>query len=130
MGEFSKRIGEIGEEIVVDFLSLIGWHDLVRNFDIPSIDPEKHGKNTHGIDAYFHYQSPMIARTLENILISTKYSKDKYPNSPIKKFKEYYKDIYGPDFKPSFKGRKQDKDKKPSFYPTLIKAMKEFIDNI
>ena len=93
MGEFSKRIGEIGEEIVVDFLSLIGWHDLVRNFDIPSIDPEKHGKNTHGIDAYFHYQSPMIARTLENIIISTKYSKDKYPNSPIKKFKEYYKDI-------------------------------------
>lgn len=93
MGEFSKRIGEIGEEIVVDFLSLIGWHDPVRNFDIPSIDPEKHGKKTHGIDAYFHYQSPMIARTLENILISTKYSKDKYPNAPIKKFKEYYKDI-------------------------------------
>lgn len=93
MGEFSKRIGEIGEEIVVDFLSLIGWHDPVRNFDIPSIDPEKHGKKTHGIDAYFHYKSPMIARTLENILISTKYSKEKYPNAPIKKFKEYYKDI-------------------------------------
>ncbi len=93
MGEFSKRIGEIGEEIVIEFLALIGWHDPVRNFDIPSTDIEKHGKNKHGIDAYFHYQSPMIARTLENILISTKYSKDKYPNAPVKKFKGYYKDL-------------------------------------
>jgi hypothetical protein len=35
----------------------------------------------------------MIARTLENILISTKYSNDKYPNAPVEKFKEYYKDL-------------------------------------
>lgn len=93
MGEFSKRIGEIGEEIVVEFLALIGWHKPVRNFDIPSTDPDKHGKRTHGIDGYFHYQSPMIARTLENILISIKYSKDKYPNAPVEKFKEHYKDL-------------------------------------
>jgi type III restriction enzyme len=26
MGEFSKRIGVIGEDIVVDFLALIGWN--------------------------------------------------------------------------------------------------------
>jgi hypothetical protein len=93
MGEFSKRIGELGEEIVVNFLDLIGWHQPSRNFDIPSIDPDKHGKNTHGIDAYFHYQSPMISRTLENILISVKYSKDKYPNTPVEKFKSHYKDL-------------------------------------
>ncbi|MCF7967044.1 MAG: hypothetical protein K9L79_16135 [Methylobacter tundripaludum] len=93
MGEFSKRIGEIGEEIVIEFLTLIGWHKPNRNFDIPSIDPEKHGKNTHGIDAYFHYQSPVISRTLENILISIKFSKDKYPNAPVRKFKEYYNDL-------------------------------------
>jgi len=93
MGEFSKRIGDVGEEIVVDFLALVGWHQLVRNFDIPSIDPEKHEKNTHGIDGYFHYKSPMISRTLENILISVKYSKDKYPNAPVEKFKSYYRDL-------------------------------------
>ncbi|HMI79960.1 MAG TPA: hypothetical protein VK484_14270 [Ferruginibacter sp.] len=93
MGEFSKRIGDIGEQIVVDFLALIGWHQPVRNIDIPSIDPEKHAKQSHGIDGYFHYQSPMIARTLENILISVKYSKDKYPNAPIEQFKKYYKDL-------------------------------------
>jgi hypothetical protein len=93
MGEFSQRIGKIGEEIVIEFLALIGWHKPIRNFDIASIDPEKHGKQTHGIDGYFHYQSPMIARTLENILISVKYSKDKYPNAPVEKFKEYYRDL-------------------------------------
>lgn len=93
MGEFSKRIGDVGEEIVVDFLALIGWHQPVRNFDIPSIDPEKHEKNTHGIDGYFHYKSPMISRTLENVLFSVKYSKDKYPNAPVEKFKSYYRDL-------------------------------------
>lgn len=93
MGEFSKRIGDVGEEIVVDFLALIGWHQPVRNFDIPSIDPEKHEKNTHGIDGYFHYKNPMISRTLENILFSVKYSKDKYPNAPVEKFKSYYRDL-------------------------------------
>lgn len=93
MGEFSKRIGEIGEEIVIEFLSLIGWRKPVKNFDIPSIDPEKHNKKTHGIDAYFHYESPLISKTLENIIISVKYSKDKYPNSPVAKFKEYYTDL-------------------------------------
>lgn len=93
MGEFSKRIGEIGEEIVIEFLALIGWHQPVRNFDIPSIDTEKHGKHTHGIDAYINYKSPMISRTLENILISIKYSKDKYPNAPVEKFKDHYRDL-------------------------------------
>ena len=93
MGEFSKRIGEIGEEIVVEFLALIGWYQPVRNFDIPSIDPEKHEKKTHGIDAYFHYKSPLISKTLENVLMSVKYSKDKYPNSPVAKFKNHYTDL-------------------------------------
>lgn len=93
MGEFQKRIGEIGEEIVIEFLALIGWHQPIRNFDIPSIDPEKHGKYSHGIDGYVNYKSPMISRTLENVLISVKYSKDKYPNAPVEKFKDHYKDL-------------------------------------
>lgn len=93
MGEFSKRIGDIGEDIVRDFLSLIGWVKPVQNFDIPSIDPQKHEKGSHGIDGYFHYSSPMISRSLENVLFSVKYSKDKYPNAPVEKFKEYYRDL-------------------------------------
>ena len=93
MGEYSKRIGEIGEEIVINFLEIIGWNDVQRNFDIPSIDPEKHKKNTHGIDGYFSYRSPMIVNTLENVLISCKYSNSTYPNSPSSKFKEHYNDL-------------------------------------
>lgn len=93
MGEYSKRIGEVGEKIVADFLALIGWHQPIQNFDIPSINPTKHEKNNHGIDAYFHYKSPVISRTLENILISVKYSNDKYPNAPVEKFKSHYKDL-------------------------------------
>ena len=93
MGEYSKKIGDIGENIVKNFLELIGWDNIQRNFDIPSIDPEKHKKTTHGIDGYFHYRSPMITNTLENILISSKYSVNPYPNSPVTKFKEYYTDL-------------------------------------
>jgi hypothetical protein len=93
MGEFQKRIGEIGEEIVIDFLSLIGWANPQRNFDIPSVNPEKHQKKNHGIDGYFHYISPMITNTIENILISSKYSKDSYPNNPVTIFKGHYWDL-------------------------------------
>ncbi|MBS1624360.1 MAG: hypothetical protein JST83_10095 [Bacteroidetes bacterium] len=93
MGEFSKKVGDVGEKIVEDFLSLIGWKMIVRNIDIPSIDPEKHGKERHGIDGYYHYKSNLIAKSLENVLISVKYSMDSYPNTPVAKFKDYYKDL-------------------------------------
>ena len=31
MGEYSKRVGEVGESVVTEFLSLIGWKDPMRN---------------------------------------------------------------------------------------------------
>lgn len=93
MGEYSKRIGEIGEDIVSDFLKIIGWTNPRLNFDIPSIDPEKHGKQTNGIDGFFHYRSPMITDTIENIVFSVKFSNDKYKNNPVNQFKDYYIDL-------------------------------------
>lgn len=93
MGEYSKRIGQIGEDIVWDFLKRIGWTNIQTNFDIKSIDPKKHGKNTHGIDGLFSYESPMIANTIENVLISSKFSSKRYPNNPVSSFKDYYTDI-------------------------------------
>lgn len=93
MGENSKRIGEIGEEVVADFLKIIGWLNPRLNFDIPSIDPEKHEKKTNGIDGFFHYRSPMITNTIENIIFSVKFSKNKYQSNPVSKFKDYYKDL-------------------------------------
>jgi len=93
MGEFSKRIGDVGESVVTDFLKLIGWFDPQRNFDLSSIDTE-HRKYTNGLDGYYHYLSPMISNTIENVLYSCKYSTDPYPASQVVKiFKDHYTDL-------------------------------------
>ena len=48
------------------------------------------------------------------------YSKsDKMKFNPLE-FKEYYTDIYGSNFKPSFEGRKQGKDKKGIFRMSMV----------
>lgn len=93
MGEYSKRIGEVGENVVAEFLNIIGWHNPQRNVDIISVDPEGQKKRTNGYDGYFHYISPMISNTIENILYSSKYSTDPYPANPVTKFKEHYADL-------------------------------------
>lgn len=93
MGELSKRIGETGEMVVANFLKLIGWNDPQRNIDIQSLDTE-HRKHVNGLDGYFHYISPMISNTVENVLYSCKYSLEPYPISQVvKQFKEYYTDL-------------------------------------
>ena len=93
MGEFSKRIGDVGENVVVEFLKLIGWLDPQRNTDIDSVDKE-HRKVSNGIDGLFHYINPMISNTVEFIHYSSKYSLASYPASKlIPTFKEYYTDL-------------------------------------
>jgi len=117
MGEFSKKIGEYGEEIVADFLKMIGW-EPISNFDISckyqeehlpskkrieaeilsSETPEKKAKlrQTHGIDFAYTYENPLINNTRENVLISSKFSKDEYPKTPkgkSSKFKDYVEDL-------------------------------------
>ena len=90
MGEYSKRIGEVGEAVVADFLSLIGWKSPMQNDDIESVDTEFR-KRTNGIDGYYHYLNPMVSNTIDNVLYSVKYSKDPYPLSKIAgQFKERY----------------------------------------
>jgi hypothetical protein len=93
MGEYSKRVGEVGENVVVDFLNLIGWKNPLRNDDIESIDTDFR-KRTNGIDGYFHYINPMVSSTIENIIYSSKYSADPYPLSQvIAQFKERYLEL-------------------------------------
>jgi hypothetical protein len=93
MGEYSKRVGEVGENVVVDFLKIIGWNDPQRNVDIRSVNLNDSNRRTNGYDGYFHYLSPMISNTIENVLFSSKYSTSPYPTNPITKFKEYYNDL-------------------------------------
>ena len=93
MGEYSKRIGEVGENVVADFLKLIGWTNPLRNDDIDSIDTNFR-KRTNGIDGYFHYINPMVSSTIENVIYSSKYSTDPYPASQLtSQFKERYLEL-------------------------------------
>lgn len=93
MGEYSKRVGEVGEVVVADFLKLIGWNNPMRNDDIASIDTEFR-KHTNGIDGYYHYISPMISNTIENVLYSCKYSHEPYKITDIiPTFKKHYTEL-------------------------------------
>ncbi|MCR3969359.1 hypothetical protein [Aeromonas veronii] len=65
MGEFSKKVGEHGELIVKNFLSMIGWLSVQEGETIPCEHGEKHkessnAKTTHGIDAFYSVKSPGI----------------------------------------------------------------------
>lgn len=95
MGEYSKRVGEVGESVVADLLRLLGWQNIMRNEDIDSIDTDFR-KKTNGVDGYYHYNNPMISNTIENVIYSCKYSTSPYPTSQaqiVNTFKSYYTDL-------------------------------------
>jgi hypothetical protein len=99
MGELSKRIGEHGENVVAQFLSIIGWKNLQKGFDIPCLLDAKHStkddksRQTHGIDFLYTYKSPLISNILNNIIISSKFTTAKYPDKPNTEFKKYFDDL-------------------------------------
>ncbi len=98
MGEWSRRIGEVGEEIIGEFLDLIGWSDSQRSLTLPCMKGQRHGdsnhaKTTHGIDYLFAYESQLSHRTLDQLVISVKYTSNPYPTNPKTKFKEHFFDI-------------------------------------
>jgi hypothetical protein len=98
MGEWSRRIGEVGEEIVGEFLDLIGWGDSQHNLTLSCMRSQRHKirespRTTHGIDYLFSYESQLSHRTLDHLVISVKYTLDSYPRNPSSKFKEYFSDL-------------------------------------
>ncbi|WP_421240510.1 GapS4a family protein [Aeromonas enteropelogenes] len=98
MGEFSKKVGEHGELIVKNFLSMIGWLSVQEGETIPCEHGEKHkessnAKTTHGIDAFYSVKSQLQDFTLDNIVVSVKYTSKPYPNAPSTKFKSHLKDL-------------------------------------
>jgi hypothetical protein len=60
---------------------------------------QKHGagnnqqRTTHGIDYLFSYESPFSHRTLDQLIISVKYTSQSYPVNPRGKFKEHFLDL-------------------------------------
>lgn len=100
MGEWSKKIGEYGENVAEKFFSVIGWNDMRSGVEIRCMNTEgKHLNDngqqsiTHGIDYLFSYDSPLVDGHINNIIISVKYKTVKYPNSPTKLFKEFMEDL-------------------------------------
>lgn len=92
MGEWSKKVGEVGEDIVQEFLSLVGWGDIQKGIELPCT-LQKHSKATHGIDYFLSLESQLIHRTLDNLVISVKFTSDPYPASPATKFKDHFSDL-------------------------------------
>lgn len=99
MGEWSKKIGEYGENIVEKFFKVIGWHDLIKGVDISCLNQVKHtnrdnkARKTHGVDFLYTYMSPLVSNQLNNIIISVKYKTSKYPNNPTTLFKNFMDDL-------------------------------------
>ena len=100
MGELAKKIGEKGEKLVSEFLQVIGWDNFQDGESIACCYPEKHksptakgNRKTHGIDVFYSFRSQLQDYTLENIVLSVKYTKDPYPANPSTKFKEHLKDL-------------------------------------
>jgi len=101
MGELSKLIGEIGENITGNFFELIGWNNALSNESLKCLKPKKHAlksskkgiKETHGIDYLYSYRSSLESNTVHSLVISVKNSDAPYPNSPISKFKDHMTDL-------------------------------------
>lgn len=98
MGEWSKKIGEHGENVVEKFFEIIGWNDMIKGVDIPCSNEFHKNENdnqrtSHGVDFIFSYMNPLVSEQLSNVLISAKYKTTKYPNSATSTFKKYINDL-------------------------------------
>ena len=101
MGEKSKKIGEIGENIVENFFNLLGWDGALPGQKLPCKKPTMHARaesktgkrETHGIDYLYSYKSPLESSTAESAVISVKHSDKPYENNPKTTFKSHAKDL-------------------------------------
>lgn len=100
MGELSKKIGEQGEKIVLNFLDNVGWYNTSYNIDIPCSLNEKHKRKesktqrvSHGVDGLFRYETPLFQDILEHVIISIKFSDKKYKTNPNNDFKSHFTDL-------------------------------------
>ncbi len=98
MGEWSKKVGEVGEEVAGLFLNMIGWGAAQHGVPITCLRPEEHekaggGRGTHGVDYLLARQSPLVDGVGQNLLVSVKYSAEAYPKNPIRIFKDHFTDL-------------------------------------
>lgn len=93
MGEWSKKVGEHGENVIKEFFDLIGWSSSQDGLQMSCLRQDKHEGKTHGIDRLFLYLSPLEDGALNNIVTSVKYTASDYPSSPNALFKSHFFDL-------------------------------------
>jgi len=99
MGEWSKTIGERGEQIGQALLERLGWGDNQQGVKIACSKNKEHAladapkRETHGIDFLYSYQSPFCDELCDNLIVSSKYSSVAYPPKSVSSFKGFYKDL-------------------------------------
>lgn len=95
MGELAKKIGEYGEQQVLEFLEILGWYNPESAIDIPCSKPELHAykksdRKTHGIDFVMTYLNPLHQGQLTELVIEVKYSNDTYKSDFKKTFRKHH----------------------------------------
>lgn len=98
MGEWSKKVGEMGEAVAADFLRLVGWGAAQHGVELPCARGEAHKsgereRRTHGIDYLLACKSPLRDGVGHNLVVSVKYSAGSYPANPKGIFKEHFTDL-------------------------------------
>jgi hypothetical protein len=100
MGEWSKKIGEKGEDVASYFLKeYAGFPTPQKGVSLSCNFPDKHERTentprtTHGIDLLISYKCPLVNNLLEIGIISVKYTADKYPSNPRTIFKKHFEDL-------------------------------------
>lgn len=100
MGEKSKLLGEFGENIIEHlFKNYLGYPHYRSNISIDCSYEKDHSlkkdkeRKTHGIDGLISYNSPLMDKTLEIGLISSKFTKKGYSNTPRTKFRDFFKEL-------------------------------------
>jgi hypothetical protein len=87
MGEYSRSIGEMGENISEFFLTQFGWRGL-SNVEFSCHERTKHNCKKHGIDFITSYLCPLENDTLQIVFVSIKYNQPDSIKSHFLKFSE------------------------------------------
>ncbi|SLM61297.1 MULTISPECIES: GapS4a family protein [Dickeya] len=99
MGELSRYVGEVGENIAKVFFERIGWGASLSDTPLPCIHSDKHAlkkgtpRTTHGVDRLFTYISNVEYQAIQNVYISCKNTLKPYPAAPVTTFKKHMNDL-------------------------------------
>ena len=84
-GELAVKIGNDGEKMMKEFLALIGWNSLSQNetFDCNmgskhKLSSSKSLKESHNVDAIFHYDSSLNHNETDVVFCSSKHNQEAY----------------------------------------------------